>query len=261
MTTPMDLVHAALRADRQSDAALRAYHAELVAAELFLMLAEDPVGDALIPRTFDLDDGPLVLVFDTEDRLAAFAGAAVPYAAVSGRALLAMLTGQGVGIGVNFDVAPSAELLPADAVDWLAGTLDQTPAEVTSRPEALHRPSLSTDLVSALNARLARAAGLARMAWLAGVTHADGIRGHLLVLVDAAPGAEATLARAMGEAMQLSGVDSPGPLDILFVADGAPLVQRLRRVGLRFDLPQPKPQPRPAAGPPGGDPKRPPRLR
>ncbi len=256
MTTPLDAAHATMEATPEDAGARLAFHARLAEAELFLMLDEDPTGDSLTPRLFALEEGPVVLAFDTEERLAAFAGAAVPYAALPGRRLVAMLAGQGIGLGVNFDVAPSANLLPAEVIDWLAATLAEAPEALTARPEQLHPPTLPPALVAALDARLARAAGLAQTAWLAGVTHADGTRGHLLVVTDPATGVEAAIARALTEAARLAGVDEAGPLDVAFLAGDDPLTGRLARVGLRFDLPTPA-----APTEPGRDPTRPPRLR
>jgi len=257
--TALDRAHAAMSEEAPEDAPERlALHAALAEAELFLMLAEEPAGEDLRPRVFALEDGPVVLAFDLEARLARFAGEAVPYAALPGRRLVAMLAGQGVGLGLNLDVAPSAMLLPPALIDWLAEALAEAPQEVTARPEALRAPTLPPALVAALDARLARAAGLAREAWLASVSHADGTAGHLLAVVGAAPGAEAALARALGEAARFSGAGA-GPLDIVYLAEGDPLAGRLARVGLRFDLPVREAPAAPAA--PGSDPRRPPRLR
>jgi hypothetical protein len=52
-------------------------------------------GDTLAPRVFALEDGPVVLAFDSEDRLAEFTGAPAPYAVLPGRVIAAQLAGQG----------------------------------------------------------------------------------------------------------------------------------------------------------------------
>jgi hypothetical protein len=116
-------------------------------------------------------------------------------------------------------------------------------------------------LFSALDGRLARAAGLASSAWLAEVRYDDGARGHLLAIVGAAPGAERTLAQAVGEALGFSGLEA-GALDVTFVAADSPLLDRIARTGLRFDISAPEPAVS-ASGPaaPGMDPDRPPRLK
>jgi hypothetical protein len=69
-------------------------------------------------------------------------------------------------------------------------------------PEAFHAPKgLPQVLVAGLDAKLARAGGLAAAALLVGVTYQGGRRGHMLAFVDAVPEAEAALARAAGEAL------------------------------------------------------------
>ncbi len=257
--TALDRAHAAMAAAPDDAAARLAFHARLAESALFLLLDAEPVGDTLSPRLFELEEGTIVLAFDSEARLAAFARVPVPYAALPGRRLVALLAGQDLGLGLNFDVAPSAQLLPPEVLAWLADHLGAGPEELVASPEALHPPWLPEALVAAIDARLARAAGLARTAWLAGVTHRDGTRGHLLALTGAAPGAEAALALALSEAVRLSGVEDAGPVDVAFVAAGDPLADRLARVGLRFDLPAPPARGAPVA--PGTDPARPPRLR
>lgn len=254
----LDRAHAAMAAAPEAEAPRLAFHAALAEAELFLLLADEPSGEDLTPRLYELEAGPVVLAFDSEARLAEFAGAPVPYAALPGRRLVAMLAGQRVGLGLNFEVAPSAMLLPPELLDWLAEALAEAPQELTARPQALHPPRLPPSLLAALDARLARAEGLARQAWLAGVTHADGSAGHLLAVIGTTPGAEGALARALAEAARFAGNEA-GPLDIAFLAEDDPLAARLARVGLRFDLPTPAAPAAPAA--PGSDPDRPPKLR
>ncbi|WP_114966285.1 SseB family protein [Alkalilacustris brevis] len=261
--TALDHAHAAMSAAPSDVAARMAFHACLADSELFLMLEEEAKGETLRPQVFPLESGPVVLAFDTEARLAGFAGAAVPYAALPGRVLARMLAGQALGLGLNLDVAPSSILLPAEAMDWLAGMLNETPREMTARPEEITPPgALPEALLPALDARLARAAGLAQAAWLCGVRYKGGGQGHLLAFVGTVPEAERALARAVGEALAFSGLEAAA-LDVAFLDAEDALLPRLARVGLRFDLPEPEaapepPGPRPA---PGTDPERPPRLR
>jgi hypothetical protein len=97
-------------------------------------------------------------------------------------------------------------------------------------------------------------------ALLAGVSYADGRRGHMLAFVGTVPGAESALARAAAEALTFSGVDA-GEMDVTFLAPDESALVPLSRVALRFDLPMPAlPEPvTPVA--PGMDPDRPPRLK
>ena len=259
--TALDAARAAMEG---SDAARLRFFERLADGELFLLLAREAEGDVIEPRVFDLEDGPVALVFDREARLAEFTGGPAPYAALSGRSAAALLAGQGIGLGLNLGVAPSSILLPAEAVDWLAATLARVPAEAEGRPRELRTPGeLPAALLDALAAKLPSAAGLARMACLAGVTYEDGRRSHLLAFVDAVPGAEEALAQAAGEALVFSGLEM-GEMDVAFLRASDPLGARLAKVGLRFDLPGPEEAraARPAPGSaPGMDPARPPRLR
>ena len=259
--TPLDAAFAAMQAAPQDDAARLRFWERLAASELVLMLTEEPEGDSLSPEVFAVGDGTFVLAFDREDRLAGFAGRPAPYAALPGRAVARMLAGQGVGLALNPEVAPSSWLIPPDALDWLARTLDQEPEQAEAKPESLTPPrDLPDSLLRALDERLATAAGLARGAYLARVTWEGGAQGHLLGLTGTAPGAEDTLARAINEALIFSGLEA-GALDVAFLADDDPMAAELARVALRFDLPEPPEPARAAPQAPGTDPDTPPRLR
>ncbi len=256
--TPLDRAHAAMEAAPADEAARLAFYDCLAGAELFLLLQAEAEGDRITPEVFGLESGPVVLAFDREDRLAAFLGRPAPYAALSGRRLAAMLAGQGLGLGLNLDVAPSAMLLPAEALDWLAATLGQGTDAVEARIERLSPPQgLPEAVLTALDRKLAAAEGLARAAYLADVDYTGGAAGHLLAFIDAVPGAEAALTEAVAEALTFSGIEA-GMIDVVFLPATGPVAATLARVGLRFDLPQPVPV-GPAA--PGSDPDRPPRLR
>ena len=251
--TPLDAAHAAMEA---SDAARLRFYERLADAELFLLLAREAEGEAVEPELFALEDGPVALAFDREARLAEFTGAPAPYAALSGRTAAALLRGRGIGLGVNLGVAPSSILMPPEAVDWLAATLEHAPAEALAKAREVRPPGgLPPALLEALDAKMPAAAGLARTAYLAGVTYEDGRRSHLLAFVDARPGAEDALARAASEALTFSGLEM-GEMDVAFLRPSDPLAARLARVALRLDLPRPPP---PRA--PGTDPGRPPKLR
>ena len=251
--TPLDRAQAAME---EGEAERLRFYERLADAELFLLLAREAEGDAVEPRLFELEDGPLALVFDREARLAEFTGAPAPYAGMSGRNAAALLAGRGIGLGVNLGVAPSSIVIPAEAVDWLAATLAHAPSEARERASELRPPGeLPPALLGALDAKLPAAAGLARAAYLAGVTYEGGRRSHLLAFVDAVPGAEEALARAAGEALTFSGLEM-GEIDVAFPRASDALAARLAKVGLRFELPR-----RDAPPPPGTDPDRPPRLR
>ena len=257
--TDLDRAHAAMEAAADDDTARLAFYDRLADSELALLLTREPDGDRIDPETVDIDGVTYVLAFDREDRLATFTGRAAPYASVPGRALMQMLAGQGIGLALNPEVAPSAILIPSEAVDWLAEALLNRPEEAEARlTEILPPKGLPQGLLDALSRKLGRTAGLAKTAWLAAARYEGGGHGHVLAFVDAAPNAETALAHAAGEALTFSGIEA-GVIDVLFVAEGDSLTARLARVGLRLDLPDPA---QPAAPPPpGSDPARPPKLR
>lgn len=245
----------------EDDAARLRFFERLGDAELFLLLEGEAVGDAVTPQVFDPGTGPIVLVFDREERLAAFVGAEAPYAALSGRVIAGLLAEQRLGLGLNLDVAPSAFLLDAEGVAWLAQTLGHGPDEVEARLAEVSAPAgLPDALIAALDTKLATATGLAQMAYLVGTTDTAGQRGHLLGIVGAVPGAQDALAQAASEALTFSGIEA-GAMDVGFFDAKDPVTERLARVGLRFDLPQPAPTQAPEVVAPGSDPDRPPRLR
>jgi hypothetical protein len=256
--TLLDAAHAAVSADPDNETLRLRFFERLADGEMVLLLEREAAGGQVEPKVFDLEEGPVVLVFDREERLAAFTGGIAPYAALPGRVIAGLLKGQGIGLGVNLGVAPSSMLLPAEAMDWLAQTLEEAPQELEALPEEFVTPKVPEAVVSALDAKLAKAGGLALAAVLAGVVYRGGRRGHLLAFLDAVEGAEAALARAMGEALVFSGVEA-GELDVAFLRSGEAGATAMLRVGLRFDLPAPEAPAAPSA--PGLDPARPPKLR
>ncbi|XDA97733.1 SseB family protein [Sulfitobacter sp. LCG007] len=262
-TTPLDRAFAAMREAPQDNAAELGFYERLADCELFLLLATDARDGhgTITPDIFDLGTEKYVLVFDREERLSEFTGRPAPYAALSGRVIAQMLAGQGIGLGLNLDVAPSSQLLPPAAVDWLHEMLANPPVETEARFSKVLPPAgLPERLLHALDAKLSSAAGRAECAWLAAVAQDDAKRGYLLAFIDAAPGAQGALARAVSEALTFSGLADVA-LDVTFAAPGDPLVERLARVGLRFDLPQPEPKALAVRPAPGSDPSRPPILK
>ena len=261
--TLLDTAHAAMLADPDDDAARLRYYRTLADAELFLLLTDEAEGSTLSPRVFPLEDGPVVLAFDTEERMADFTGVAVPYAALPGRVIVAQLAGQGMGVGLNLGSPDTAWLMGPHAVDWLAGVLDHAPSESRGRPLAVHAPgALEPELAEALAVAVSGAGGLAAAAVLVKAGWSDGTRGLLLAWLGAAEGAEAALARALTEALAFSGLDQAA-VDMVFLAPDDPAARQILSLGQPLDLPPPPPAPpeRAPPAPPGSDPTRPPRLR
>ncbi|WP_037308381.1 SseB family protein [Ruegeria halocynthiae] len=259
-TTALDNAHAAMEATPQDDALRLRFFERLADSELFLMLTEEAQGENISPELFDVADGQFVLAFDREDRLARFAERPVPYVALSGRILASLLTGQGIGLGLNLEVAPSSMLIPPEALGWLAVTLQHGPEEVQQHlAEFLSPAGLPDDLLTALDAKLATAVGLAEAAFLVATKSPEGGTGHLLGFVGAIDGAEPALAKAASEALTFSGIEA-GALDVGFFRPHDAAAASLARVGLRFDLPQPEARVMTQIVP-GSDPEKPPILK
>ncbi|SEQ11128.1 SseB family protein [Thalassovita taeanensis] len=259
--TALDTAHAAMAANDRDEAARLRFYERLADSELFLLLSEEAVDESVSPELFELSDHSFVLVFDREERLAQFVGQPAPYAALSGRVIAGLLADQGIGLGVNLEVAPSSILIPPEAVEWLAQTLGHGPDEAEARIEEVGRPQgLPEALLTALDAKLATAGGLAHAAYLVAARYDGGGNNHLLAFVDAVPGAEGALAKAVAEALTFSGIEA-GALDVSFVRASEPLAAKLAQWGLRFDLPHPQAVAEVQRAAPGSDPAKPPILR
>jgi len=258
-TTQLDVAHGAMMANEEDGLARLRFYERLADGELFMLLEGEAQGDQISPALFEVEDQQFVLVFDREARMVEFYGKIAPYAALSGRGMAQMLEGQRIGIALNMGVAPSAMLIPAEAVDWLAQTLGSDPEEVEGQITELTAPvGLPESLLEALDRKLATAAGLAVEAYLCGVTYESGGRGHMLAFVGTVDGAEAALTAAVNEALVFSGIDA-GMLDVAHLEGGDPVSERVAKVGLRFDLPAPQMPQQPGANP-GMDPNKPPKL-
>lgn len=258
--TEIDTAHAAMVADEADDIARLRFYERLADSELFMLLEAEAEGDQIKPAMFEAEDQSFVLIFDREERMSEFYGKDIaPYAALSGRGMAQMLEGQRIGMALNMGVAPSAMLVPAEAVDWLAQTLGSDPEEVDGQITELTPPSgLPETLLEALDRKLATAAGLAVEAYLCGVTFDGGGRGHMLAFVGTIEGAEAALTAAVNEALVFSGIEA-GMLDVAHLTGDDPVSARVAKVGLRFDLPTPQMPSQPGANP-GMDPNKPPKL-
>ena len=258
--TALDRAHRAMEAAPEDEAARLGFYEALADAELFLLLEGEAEGEDVVPQGIEVEGESFVLAFDMEERLADFAGQAASYAAVSGRALAAMLAEAGAGLGLNLDVAPSAILLPGEAMAWLADLLAPAPEEAEAALREVFAPRLGDEVIAALEAKLAGAGGHADGAILVGAQFDDGARGHMLVILGATPGAEAALARAVSEAVMFAGSDEG--VDVSFAQPDSPLARRCALVGRVVDLAMPEVDEVQVPGAaPGMDPSRPPRLK
>ena len=98
--TPLDHAHAQMQADPDAQMPRLRFYDRLLGAELFVLL-ERPMAagqDRIEPKILTSEGVSFVLAFDREERLAQFAGGAVPYAGLAGRGVVEMLAGQGIGL-------------------------------------------------------------------------------------------------------------------------------------------------------------------
>lgn len=255
--TALDTAHAAMEAAPEDDTLRLRFFERVADAEFFVLLEAEPEGDQINPVLTENN----LLAFDRAERLAAYAGGSAAYVALSGRAIVEMLDGQGLGLAINLGVAPSETLLDPAALDWLRDTLAHKPGEVEARIDRVLPPKgLPEVLIEAIDAKLATATAMAAGAYLVGVEHAGGGRGHVLAFVGATDRARDALVRAASEALIFSGIEA-GAMDVGFFAPDDPVVEKLARVGLRFDLPQGEGLQHTPRMPPGSDPGKPPILK
>lgn len=259
--THLDDAHAAMMQNEEDDAARLNFYSLLADTEVFVMLDSDADGDQITPRLFDLEDGPVVLAFDLEERLAAFVGGPAPYAALPGRVIAGQLAGQGVGLGLNIGTATSAIILPADVMDWLAATLATKPKEIAATPQGFSYPwGIPAPVTERLLQKLGANPGLADTVLLAEVIYEQGRRGHILAVLGADVVAQPALAGAVSEAILFSGLDM-AELDVVFLDASDPRMKTIESVALRLDLPKPAVTPDAEPKSPGMDPLNPPVLR
>lgn len=245
--TPLD------RAAAEEDAAR--FWEVFAASELFLAVDPATLGAAAPqPLSFAVEGAETLLAFDTEARLAAFLGEGAAHLALSGRALAAMMAGTGAQLGLNLGDAPSAQLLPAAALDWAAAALRQPIEAETRTGLSLGPPDGATpDLLARIDARLAALGPVVAEAWLCGAAE----EGLVLLLSMAEPAAEAAAVAALAETARFAGGARPA-FALAAARQGEAALETARRVGLGFEPPKPAVA---ALAAPGADPARPPKLR
>ena len=258
-TTPLDTSFTRMQAG--GDPERLQYYAALADTQLYLLLEREAGGSDIEPRLLEVDGQNAVAAFDSPDRLAAFAQDTASYAVLPGRILAQLLAPQGLVLAINLGAA-SEVILPTHALGWLTDTLDSPdPESFKARIVAiLPLADMPDILLEALGARLVASGGLAHEALLAAVEYEGGQTGHVLALIGAEARAETALARAVAEALAFSGLDT-GYLDVVFLPPEAPIIERMRKHGRRFEIPAPQAPDIAPLSPPGSDPAKPPRLR
>jgi len=262
--TRLDAVFVSAMAAKE-EAAMAAFYDALAATTLFMPIEGDPEADDAAPMALELEGGPTLLVFDTEERLAEFIDKPMGYAAAPGRTVIEMAARAGAQIGVNLGPSPSATLLPVDVVAWIAEALT-TPVEIQDLSRVMLSPPRAPDaaLLQALAERLAEYADLAAEGWLVSVETGEGPAGLALILLPQ-PGVSndgGALAEALSEgiarAVQFA---TPGeaPPALALVEEGEKPLAVARRVGIGLHGVAEEAPAEPQA--PGSDPAKPPKLR
>ena len=231
--TELDQRYAALLSG--GDAEGMAFYRALADAEWFVLLEAEAQGEVMTPRVFDLADGPVLLAFDSEERLAGFSDQVLPFAALPGRVVAGQMVGQGpesenrLALGLNLGSGAASEvILPPEALDWLVAMLDQAaPQAMALRVAAFETPSVPGAVLGTLAGALV---GVAR-AYVVGVRYDGGRRGQMLVLTGVEAAAEGKVLRAVTEALAFSGLDASA-LDTVFRDAGDALLARLAGVAL-----------------------------
>ena len=259
--TPLDHAFVAMQAAPGNTQAELRYFELLAGSELFLLLSEEPEGDNISPDLFEVEGTGFVLTFDQPERLTGFVGKAAPYAALSGRALITMLAGQGIGMGVNLGADDAQNLLEPAALEWLQQMLPDTPDEISRRPVQFTAPTgLPESVLTALDTRLTHAAGLAESAYITKATYDSGEQGFFVGFTGAPNAAEPALAQMVAEVLAFSGLEAAA-MDVGFLRADDPAVQTLAAQALRIDLPTPEEPQTLTPTAPGRNPAIPPKLR
>lgn len=189
----------------------------LADTELRVALEGEPVHDRIALRLFALEGARMALACDDEERLAAFFGQPVAWAAMPGRVLAAMLRADGAGLLVN-PGHPSEMMLDAAMLDWLTGALEPAPQPDEARMRlTAPDPAVAQALGGALSERLADLRGLIAGAALVGT--GDG--GHLLLIAGAPVDRQPAIAKALAEALAFL-PPQPGGVDISFATAAPP---------------------------------------
>lgn len=224
----------------EADTAMRArILSRLANTELSVALLTEAAHDAAEMRIFDLPAGPVVLACDGEDRLAAFFGVPMAFAAMPGRVLARMLRAAGTGLMVN-PGHPSEMLLDAETLGWLETALADAPepSEADVSLTAPH-PDVVAALAGPLADRLTDLRGLIGGAALAGIAE-QGC--HAVLIAGATTEEQPAIAKALAETLAFL-PPQPGGVDIAF-SDAPPPPG-----ALIFDL-TPPPVPQRPKGPP-----------
>jgi hypothetical protein len=251
--TPLDRAFLAAEAD---EAVRPRFYALLVETALFAPVTPMPEDAPVAPQVFALETGPVALAFDDDARMAAFFEAPTEYVTLPGRDLIAALADAGLGLGLNLGEAPSATLLDAATVRWIAAEMggEAEAADLSGAVTVAAPAGAPRALIAGLAERVAQMPGLVAEAWLVGMTPEAGAR-SLAVLVLPGPLAARAVSgvvTALGRAAAVHGAEA-GAVSVGVLTEAHPLLRPARAQGLALHpraMPEAAPSPKPPAGPP-----------
>lgn len=253
--TRIDAAWRAARTDPESDMAAARFLDVVLAEALLCPVWDDETSDEaateppeeqseVAPKMLEIDGRDTLLVFDSEERLAAFSTEPTSFIALPGRAFFQMMAGQGAQIALNLEVAPSSTVFGPETVDALAElaaaadeelSLDPTGPLIVSPPSGAPAP-----LVAALAARLNAARAAVAEAWLATLSDEDpaaagapGADRRLVLLLRADDAVDPGDARDLATELGRLGASflEDRPLDIALVGAGDPILEAARAEG------------------------------
>ena len=255
-----------------SDAARLVYYAALAAQEICVALETSggpAAGDSFAPRTLALGGGPVVLAFDDEAYLAAFAPEGAEFVMLAGRDLMQAMAGQGLGLGMNLASPQRAYLLDAAGVDWLAALVSMPAPRPRNASQIAQQVLAPPDGVPGMLAALL----VMRLAlWPGAIQAAVLLRADaqvVLVVIGVAPATQPALAHNLAEAARFAGFSPQGSAEgtapdfaQVFVDADDPLAAKACAIGRALPVAPAAPSAshHPGAAP-GLDPDRPPNLR
>ncbi len=222
------------------EAELLRFYQVLAGSDLLVLLDASDENEVPEPKIIPVEAGHYVLVFDLKERVTELTGYDAPTSRVTGREVFQLMRGRGIGVAVNMGEAPSAMLIPGDAIDWICDTLDESaarnpaptpaPAPAPGRFKALLAPHNFPDTLHlALNEKLGPVADLYDRALLLRAEYDDGQSGYLVAFSAVEDANRGMIAASVNDALAtFRGKDVA--LDIAFMSRDEPLLDRIGRV-------------------------------
>ena len=222
------------------EAELLRFYQVLAGSDLLVLLDASDENEVPEPKIIPVEAGQYVLVFDLKERVTELTGYDAPTSRVAGREVFQLMRGRGIGVAVNMGEAPSAMLIPGDAIDWICDTLDDAaaaenapvpaPAPAAGRFKALLAPHNFPDTLQlALTDKLAPVADLYDKALLLRAEYDDGQSGYLVAFSAVEDANRGVIAASVNDALATFRGKEVA-LDIAFMARDEPLLDRIGRV-------------------------------